>query len=151
MGEKVSESSASQLAYQDNLSLFTVPASNLGVSDVRYLTHKPINQFNADGGIVKFHISGAGQSYLSLNEVYIKTVVSIVDADGKAIPEPPLVTNTIATAATADDDNDDDEECTVDKASDLPTEGPWSVSVVNYLAQSLWHQCEVRFNDVLVT
>ena len=71
-GEKVLESS--DLAYEDTLNLFSVPVSNLGVTDVKYLTHKPVNQFSAEGD-VKFHVPGVGTSYIDLSNVYLSTRV----------------------------------------------------------------------------
>ena len=83
-GEKVLEST--ELAYDDTLNLFSLPLSNLGVTDIKYLTHKPINQFSSEGD-VKFHVPGAGTAYIDMSSVYIKTRVRIATDRGSPIPE----------------------------------------------------------------
>lgn len=138
-GEKVLEST--DLAYDDTLNLFSLPLSNMGVTDVKYLQHKPINQFSVEGD-VKFHVTGAGTSYIDLSSVYIKTSVRIVKADGSLVPERPKQESPIEgraaseTPAGATSDGDADE---------------WSVGPVNYLSHALWDQVEVRLNDRVVT
>ena len=82
-GEKVLESI--DLAYDDTLNLFSLPLSNMGVTDVKYLPHKPINQFSAEGD-VKFHVTGSGTAYIDLSSVYLKTSVRLVKGDGSPIP-----------------------------------------------------------------
>ena len=82
-GEKVLESS--DLAYEDTLNLFSVPASNLGVTGVKYLTHKPVNQFSTEGD-AKFHVPGVGTAYVDLSNVYLATTVRIVKGDGSSVP-----------------------------------------------------------------
>ena len=133
-GEKVLE--ASDLAYEDTLNLFSVPASNLGVTDVKYLSHKPVNQFSTESE-AKFHVPGVGTSYIDLSNVYLATRVRIVRGDGSLVPE--RGTEPDADAATAGEE------------SVSADEGVWSVGPVNNLAQGLWDQVEVRLNDRVVT
>lgn len=122
-GEKVLK--AADLAYENALDIFEVPASNLGVADVRYITHRPVNHFNTEGN-VKFRVPGSGSAYIDMREIYLKTTVKITK-DGKDVPAKPQT----ATATTTD-------------------EGDWSIGVVNNLAGSLWHSVELRLNDVVV-
>jgi len=135
--EKILESS--ELSYEDTLNLFNIPASNLGVSDVKYLTYKPVNQFSSEGN-VKFHVPGVGTSYIDLTEVYILTQLRIVRGDGSPVSHGP--------AMSAPGWSDGDAESRHDRTPG--DEGDWSVGPVNYLSHALWDQVEVRFNDRVV-
>lgn len=134
-GEKVLEST--DLAYDDTLNLFSLPLSNMGVTDVKYLTHKPINQFSTEGD-VKFHVAGAGTAYIDMASVYMKTSVRIVKADGSKLP-------------VKSKRKDSPEDGDGGGAPDTSKEGEWSVGAVNNLAHALWDQVEVRLNDRVVT
>jgi hypothetical protein len=144
-GEKVLESS--DLAYEDTLNLFSVPVSNLGVTDVKYLTHKPVNQFSAEGD-VKFHVPGVGTSYIDLSNVYLSTRVRIVRGDGSRLPEGGEDAAAAASAAAADASA---AAAANDESAVEADEGVWSVGPVNNLAHALWDQVEVRLNDRVVT
>jgi len=134
--EKILESS--ELSYEDTLNVFNAPVSNLGVSDVKYLTYKPVNQFSAEGN-VKFHIPGVGTSYIDLTQVYLLTQLRIVKSDGSRVPA----------RKPAPSVSEGDKEAV---AHDQPSgdEGEWSVGPVNNIAHALWDQVEVRFNDRVV-
>jgi len=138
-GEKVLEST--DLAYDDTLNLFSLPLSNMGVTDVKYLQHKPINQFSVEGD-VKFHVAGAGTSYIDLSSVYIKTSVRIVKADGSLVPERPKQESAAEAGDAAETSDESSGDADVDE---------WCVGPVNYLSQALWDQVEVRLNDRVVT
>ena len=137
--EKVLESS--ELAYEDTLNIFSVPASNLGVSEVKYLNYKPVNQFSSEGN-VKFHVPGVGTSYIDLNHVYLLTELRIVKGDGSPVPARPAVTASVSSPNRSDTDRE--------TAHDTD-EGPWSIAPINGVANSLWDQVEVRFNDRVMT
>ena len=137
--EKVLESS--ELAYEDTLNVFSIPASNLGVSDVKYLTYKPVNQFSSEGN-VKFHVPGVGTSYIDLNHVYLMTELRIVKSDGSKLP-------TRAAAISSPNRTDADDEAVHD-IDDHADEADSSVGPINGLAHGLWDQIEVRFNDRVV-
>jgi len=138
--EKILESS--ELSYEDTLNLFNIPASNLGVSDVKYLTYKPVNQFSSEGN-VKFHVPGVGTSYIDLAEVYLLTQLRIVKGDGTRVPARPAMSVPGWSDGDPESIHDEDDESHSD-------EGDWSVGPVNYLAHALWDQVEVRFNDRVV-
>jgi hypothetical protein len=176
--EKVLDTS--DLAFDESLSLFDVPATNVGVSQVNYITHKPVNQFSADGGQVKFRISGAGSSYIDLRELYLKTLVRIVRADGSTIPNQPPGVSRNRRSATArapgtqgtqgTPGSKDGTESTTGETSpaagdsDTPVrsasetanaytgnEGLWSIGPCQNLAQSLWESCSISMNDTNLT
>ena len=131
--EKILESS--ELSYEDTLNLFNVPASNLGISDVKYLTYKPVNQFSSEGN-VKFHVPGVGTSYIDLTEVYLLTQLRIVKSDGSHLDPRP---SRKATPGRSDSDKEA-----------MHDEGDASVGPVNSIGTALWDQVEVRFNDRVV-
>ena len=137
--EKILESS--ELSYEDTLNLFNVPASNLGISDVKYLTYKPVNQFSSEGN-VKFHVPGVGTSYIDLTEVYLMTQMRIVKSDGTPVPARP-------SRRPPPKRSDGDPEAVHDKSLDND-EGDFSVGPVNSPGNALWDQVEVRFNDRVV-
>lgn len=142
-GEKILEST--DLAYDDTLNLFSLPLSNLGVTDVKYLPHKPINQFSSEGD-VKFHVAGAGTAYIDLSSVYLKTTVRIVKDDGSLVASKPRG-NRRNNKPTVEDPN----PTSPAPAESDDFEGEWSVGSVNNLAHALWDQVEVRLNDRVVT
>lgn len=135
-GEKVLKST--DLAYDNSLDIFEVPACNLGVSSVKYITHRPINQFSTEGN-VKFRVPGTGSAYLDLREIYVKTVVRIVKGNGEPLPRRPVM----ARQAPGQLDPDTPVHAHED-------EGEWGVGPVNGLANSLWYEAEVRMNDCVV-
>ena len=163
-GEKVLESA--ELAYEDSLNLFNVPASNLGVTDVKYLSYKPINQFNQEQS-VRFYVPGVGSSYIDLSGATLKTVVRILRSDGSPIPKKEedgaggAQSSTASTktpsnspqtsSADKEDSHDTSSDATDNNASLDADEGVWSISTCNHLAQSLWDSIEIKMNDRVMT
>ena len=84
--EKVLQSS--DIAYDSSLDLFEVPVSNLGVAESKFVSFKAANSYNIEGNI-KFRIPAAGNCYLDLRELYIKTTVRIVRGNGQPLPPNP--------------------------------------------------------------
>lgn len=141
--EKILESS--ELSYEDTLNLFNVPASNLGVSDIKYLTYKPINQFSSEGN-VKFHVPGVGTSYIDLNHAYIMAHLRIIKSDGSKVPT--RTSHAAGGPSRSGTSTADKEEEEHDSDSD---EGEWNIGPINAISQGLWDQIEVRFNDRVVS
>ena len=142
---------ASDIAYDSALDLFETPVSNLGVVDTKHVSFKATNSFKLEGNI-KFRIPAAGNCYFDLRELYLKTAVRIMRADGKPIPPSPknLWTQSHAgprTPATGVPAANHAEKLSpeAEGADDL-----WRVGPVAYLAHSLWDGVEVRFNDCVV-
>lgn len=127
---------SADLAYDNSLDLFEVPACNLGVSQVKYVSYRPVNQFSTEGN-VKFRIAGSGSSYIDLNDIYVKTRVRITRGDGQRLPKRPPGVGTLPEGAS-DDMSVDDDAC------------EWCVAPVNNLSSSLWYELEVRMNDCVV-
>ena len=140
--------SYAEIGYDSSLDLFQVPVTNTGVTDVKYVTHKPKNQFSAEGS-VKFYVPGAGQWYLDLTEMYVKTVVRITRSDGSLLPKPPVSVGRDKRSVAEGDSGDTTSKSagdTVSKSSG--DEGLWSCGPCNHLAHSLFSQVEIRLNDV---
>ena len=173
--EKVIESA--ELAYEDSLNLFNVPTSNLGVTDVKFLKYKPINQFTSEGA-VRFYVPGVGPSYIDLSGATLKTVVRILRSDGSPIPkrnkaggsQPSTTTKRAASATdgtgatisstseqTSSADKEDIHDASTDSTDSTASadtsedEGIWSISTCNHLAQSLWDSIEIKMNDRVMT
>ena len=138
------------IGYDGSLDLFQIPATNSGITDVKYVTHKPKNQFSTEGNI-KFYIPGAGQWYVDLREMYIKTIVRIVKADGSLVPEPP-VRGPRRKRAQPEEPGTSHSSSTDDTASNRKSndEGSWSCGPCNHLAHSLFSQVDLRLNDTVV-
>lgn len=137
-GEKILKSA--DLAYETGLDLFQIPVSNLGVSDVKYIVYKPTNMFSTEGN-VKFRVPGAGSAYIDMQDIVVRTLVRITRADGSLIPARPSGTPSQPKAPAGPQSG---------ASSTSMDEGEWSISPVNNLADSLWHQIEVRMNDSVV-
>ena len=171
---------SSDLGYDNSLDIFKIPVTNSGVTEIKYITHKPVNQFSSEGN-VKFRLPGAGPSYVDLRDVYVRTLVRITRADGTTLPKQPeslLVsssTNSKTVGSTSSEDGtsgtggtggtgsktassatgsaaNSDTSTSTSTSTDKQNsdEGAWSVGPVNNLAHSLWDSVEVRLNDVVV-
>ena len=165
--EKVLRSS--DIAYDNSLDVFQVPVANLGVSDTKNVSFKPSNSYDIEGNI-KFRVPPAGNCYLDLREMYLKTLVRIVHGNGQRIPpnpksiwtETPTETHPpgpstadkkVAGEEGAETNQPDPATARVNKkaaAEEEETSGLWRVGPVAYLAHSLWDSVEVRFNDCVV-
>ena len=142
-----------KLSFEDSLSIFNLPNSNLGVKDIRYLTYKPVTQFQPGSTDVRFKIPGVTANYIDLRGIYLKTKVKIVRGDGTKLPALPSnitarVTNIMSVSASEQEQKDDGSaESTASADSD---EHIGSCGPVNLLSQALWDSVEVIFNDRVV-
>lgn len=126
--------SSTNLSYDSGMDLFSTPASNLGVSDMKYLEYKPVNSYTSESS-VRFFVPNAGSSYIFLPETRLKVKFRILKEDGTALPAMPAPPAEGA------------EQSLADKAK-----ANWaSVSLTNYFLHSLFDQIEISFGDTLVT
>ena len=148
-----------KLSFEDSLSIFNVPNSNLGVKDIRYLTYKPVTQFQPGSTDVRFKIPGVTANYIDLRGIYLKTRVKIVRGDGSALPALPSNITTRVTkimSVSASEQEQKDEGSATSTASTASTasrdsdEHIGSCGPVNLLSQALWDCVEVLFNGRVV-
>lgn len=78
--------SDSIIGYPEALALFSKPIQNIGVKKNRYINHYPINDFTTQG-VIQFHISGNGSSYIDLSKTILNLRCKIVKRDGSDISE----------------------------------------------------------------
>ena len=147
--EKVLQSS--DIAYDSSLDLFEVPVSNLGVAETKFISFKASNAYNIEGNI-KFRIPAAGNCYLDLRELYIKTTVRIVKGNGQSLPPIPssLAPETPSEVPSPDKETPPTRPDKKSAKEEEAANGMWRVGPVAYLAHSLWDGAEVRFNDCVV-
>ena len=147
-----------RLSFEDSLSLFNIPNSNLGVKDIRYLTYKPVTQFQPDSTDVRFKIPGVAANYIDLRGIYLKTRVKIVRGDGTKLDPLPSninarVKSLLAVSGNEGDANADDKKDDASAAGDSQAGGDEDTSScgpVNLLSQALWDSIEVVFNNRVV-
>ena len=142
---------SSDIAYDSALDIFETPVSNLGVVDTKHVIFKASNSFNIEGNI-KFRIPAAGNCYFDLSELYLKTAVRIIKADGSPIPPNPksLYTDAPVEHQVPASGVPGPRDGKKSSASAEGVDGLWRVGPVGYLAHSLWDGVEVRFNDCVV-
>lgn len=74
------------IAISESMNLFTMPLIDIGVSKVRYIEYKPLNQLNQDVGL-EFEIPNNGNNYIDLRRTYLICKVRIKKDDGTELPE----------------------------------------------------------------
>ena len=74
------------IAFDANLDCLSAVASNLGVAGVRYIAHKPVNQFSSESS-VRFSNNNNGSSYLYLPHTSLEVKRRIVKGDRELIKE----------------------------------------------------------------
>ena len=118
--------SRSSLGIGESMNLFDMPSVDVGVSRVRYVEYKPMNQLNQDVGL-EFEIPNNGNRYIDLRRTYLMCKVRIKQADGTDLPEVPQPGEVDADKSIA------------------------NVAPVNNLEHSLYSQVDVYFQKKLVT
>ena len=68
------------------LDLFTVPPTDAGISDGRWVEYRPTSAVTG-GGPVEFNVSGTGDYYLDLDETLLYAKVRLLKADGTALAD----------------------------------------------------------------
>jgi hypothetical protein len=66
---------------RSSLDIFTVPPTDAGVSDGRWVEYRPTSAVTG-GAPVEFNISGTGDYYLDLDETLLYVKAKVVAADG---------------------------------------------------------------------
>ena len=156
-----------KLSFENTLSIFNVPNCNLGVKNIRYLTYKPVTQFQPDSTDVRFKIPGVTANYIDLRGIYLKTKVRIVRGDGTKLPAFSRQINSrvksVKSVSTPGDQNDQESEVGETDGSNQKNTQPSSDSnnqsegggdehvascgPVNFLSQALWDSIEVVLNN----
>ena len=121
----------------------------MGVADTKWVSFKPANAAYSIEGDIKFHIPTSGNSYFDLRELRLRTLVRIVQGNGRPLPPQPKsmyvkppdeMPNAEFPPNLKEGQPIQTEEEEEDKTSDF-----WQVGPVSYLADSLWDSVEVRF------
>jgi hypothetical protein len=71
---------------RSSLDLFSVPPTDAGISDGRWVEHRPTSAVTG-GGPVEFNVSGTGDYYLDLAETLLCVKARLVGEDGTALAE----------------------------------------------------------------
>ncbi len=130
--EKVLANSA--LSYDSALDIFSTPACNLGIQDVKYIEYKPVNSFSSESSI-RFVIPNTGSQYLFLPETKLKVKLRVLKHDGTVLPAMPAAP----------------EEGVERNAADALNANWASVSTSNFLLHSLFDMVEIKLGDTIVT
>ena len=126
------------------LSIFETPATNMSITDRRYLNYHPVSGITANTNVIHFSIKGNSLKYLDLLNSRLYVRCKIRDADNRA----PVTYVPRKKESENPDDN---------VSMDLPTpkkESNKNVEVVfpiNHLLQSMWKQVEVYLGGKLVS
>ncbi len=75
----------SQLAFSENLSLFSKPIVDVGLTEVIIVEYRPVHQYLSQGSI-DFVISNNGQTYINCKKSYIRTTLKVLPVNGQPIP-----------------------------------------------------------------
>ena len=135
----------SSLSYDSALDIFSVPASNLGIKEVKYLEHRPRNTFNSESTI-RFSVTGGGKEYFYLPETRLKIKLRILNHDGTPI-DPVLEEELAAPEENGGSEKEDSDA--VDATKDKKKRS--YVSVINNFCNSMFEQVEVSLNDTVVS
>ena len=81
--------SDSIIGYPESLAIFSKPVQNIGVKKYRCINYYPVNDFTTQG-VVQFHVSGNGSSYIDLSKTLLNIRCRIVKRDGTSIKETSL-------------------------------------------------------------
>jgi len=68
----------------ENLALFELPPTSMGVERVHWVEYRPISQ--TDEGPIEFAVSGAGHQYVDLKNTRLFIKAKIVKPDGSSLP-----------------------------------------------------------------
>lgn len=151
-----------KLSFENTLSIFNLPNSNLGVKDIRYLTYKPVTQFQPGSTDVRFKIPGVTPNYIDLRGIYLKTKIRIVRGDGTKLAPFSREINTRVKSVMAVSSAQEGEKSEASasasanegqesgKGSEGSDEHPSSCGPVNLISQALWDSIEVIFNQRVV-
>ena len=137
----------SSLSYDSALDIFSVPASNLGIKEVKYLEHRPRNTFNSESTI-RFSVTGGAKEYFYLPETRLKIKARILNYDGSPID--PVLEKEFAAPIPKEDEDAGDAGDEVDAGVNDKKKRSY-VSVINNFCNSLFEQVEVSFNDTVVS
>lgn len=141
-GEKILD--FSNLSYDSSMDIFSSPASNLGITNMKYLEHKAVNQFNSESS-VRFFINNSGPDYVYLPETKLKVKLRILQADGSKIP------------SLEEENISNNDQADVEKTSTDSTDGSQKktgvahVAPINNMLNSLYDQIEITLNDQIVS
>ena len=94
----------SDIAYDSSLDIFETPISNLGVADTKWVSFKPANAAYSIEGDIKFHIPTSENSYFDLRELRLRTLVRIVQGNGRPLPPQPKSKYAVPPADAANPD-----------------------------------------------
>ena len=114
----------SQLAFSEKLDLFTKPVADVGLTDVSWVSYRPINQYCSQSSI-DFLINNQGQSFLDFDKSYMNITLRVLQGDGKLIPP----------YTPGQTDVPDVSRC----------------SIINCLYLALWSQIKVELNSTLIS
>ena len=84
--ETTTMDSRSSIGISESMNLFEMPTVDVGVSKIRYVEYKPLNQLNQDVGL-EFEIPNSGNQYIDLRRTYLMCKVRVKKADGTDLPD----------------------------------------------------------------
>jgi hypothetical protein len=124
-----------QLSFDRSMQIFSRPASDLGITDCKYLEYKPLNAGVGCDGPLRFHVPNAGSTYTFLPETKLKVKFRLLKADRTPLPAMPAPPEEGKTWSSEDSEN----------------ANMASVACTNNFLHSLFDQIEVYLGDTLVT
>jgi hypothetical protein len=122
-----------KISFDSSLEIFSIPASNLGITDMKVLPYKPTNALDSQSPI-RFTIPNQGSSYIYLPDTRLQITAKIKQSDGSDLPEMPT--------ASEDEELSDSEKKEANVASVGPT---------NAWIHALFDQIECSLNDCIIS
>ena len=133
--ETASINERSSVGIGESMNLFEMPSVDIGVSKVRYVEYKPLNQLNQDVGL-EFEVPNSGSQYIDLRRTYLMCKVRIKKQDGSDLTSPQF--------------NSSEESPGEGPVTPAPV-SPSNVGPVNNFLHSMYSQVDIYLQKKLVT
>ena len=130
----------SEIATVSDLSLFSVPPTQVAVTKTRVQNYYPVSEYGQSDSPIEFNIPGNGLEYISLKDTKLFLKLKITKTTKDKDKETVSTANTAGTPA----------DKTKKKTEEVVTP-PINVGPINLTLQSLWSQIDVYLNEKLVS